>query len=471
MTPISALLLSIALQHHHHDERFEVTGDGPPVLAARTVSRHGPFGHLALLNERLEVAALAEVGRVVGWAVRPAGGEEVRPRVAVLEAAGRGAATLRLLDGRTLARASRPVLLEGVARPDGPLGPRGTVRFAGERGERLLVLGDPAAAPDERGEPTLWAHAFALDGLEPGDPPRSRDGVVFPAPEPGPFSLVAALDRPLAAFVGGSTVTCVDLESGGGESFSLPAADAPIRDVALRSDAPRLVVERSGAADELDPRTGDWRRLEPGGEEAEREDVERRVDLASGRVVTWSRRTGEIELVDGPSPPRALPESLKGLAWIASPPPFPASWVGRWSGPLEITRPGSPRPRVVDMALEIAATDDPARWEFTIEYDDGCAPSRRAYTLVAVDPARGRYLVDERNGVEVESWFGADTLTQSYAVGGSRLVMRWRRHGDRMTFDVIVSSDDEGGRDTGGGDVPIVRSFPVTSTQRAELRR
>src|SRR5690606_20928403 len=139
MSVLFGLLLCALLQHHAHDAPLVVTGRGDPIRGARTVAprgapcgaypsqgprqvaRHGPSGHLARLDERLEATARADVGGALGPAVRRAD----PPRVAVLVAAGRGEARLHVLDGRTLEETSPPLLLGAVARPSGPLATRG----------------------------------------------------------------------------------------------------------------------------------------------------------------------------------------------------------------------------------------------------------------------------------------------------------------------------------------------------------
>ena len=116
------------------------------------------------------------------------------------------------------------------------------------------------------------------------------------------------------------------------------------------------------------------------------------------------------------------------------------------------------------MVLEVAPTDDPARWRFAITYDDGRSPQRREYCLVEGIGESGRYVVEEGNGVELESWFAVDTLTQVYAVGGTELVTRWRRRGDTLTFDVTAAETGGGG---GGADDGVVPAASLRSSGRS----
>ena len=61
----------------------------------------------------------------------------------------------------------------------------------------------------------------------------------------------------------------------------------------------------------------------------------------------------------------------------AAAPVFPDDWIGSWAGEVEVTTAGGPRPGF-PMRLDIGATDDPARYDWTITYPNDDV---REYTL------------------------------------------------------------------------------------------
>jgi hypothetical protein len=127
------------------------------------------------------------------------------------------------------------------------------------------------------------------------------------------------------------------------------------------------------------------------------------------------------------------------------------------------------------MELAIAPTDDAGRWGWTIVYEGESGKQTREYQLVVVDAARGRYQIDERNGIVLESRLIGGTLYEVFEVEGTRLATRQRLEGlgtadERISIEILTVREADATR-TGGGEAPEVRSWGATSLQRAELRR
>ncbi|MEZ5980548.1 MAG: hypothetical protein R3F34_20375, partial [Planctomycetota bacterium] len=108
---------------------------------------------------------------------------------------------------------------------------------------------------------------------------------------------------------------------------------------------------------------------------------------------------------------------------------FPARWLGTWRGEVEVLAREAPRPGF-DMELEVARTDDPARYTWRTTYgtgDDGVRDVRD-YELVVRDASRGAYAIDEGNGIVLEATLLGGVLTTWFEIetdaGTTRLLVR-----------------------------------------------
>lgn len=153
---------------------------------------------------------------------------------------------------------------------------------------------------------------------------------------------------------------------------------------------------------------------------------------------------------------------------------FPQSWQGYWRGTLQIhTAKGVAQ--TVPMAVEIAPTADSLRWRFALIYGEDTAKGRRAYDLLILDRAAGRYLTDENNGILLDDYYLDGRLLSQFTVQGTRLISSFERRGDELIFEIISGKDaptrTSGGQKKGAEDIPPVQSFPLGSWHRAVLRR
>ena len=101
---------------------------------------------------------------------------------------------------------------------------------------------------------------------------------------------------------------------------------------------------------------------------------------------------------------------------------FPQAWFGRWRGTAQSLAPGAAPQAAVE--LVVGPTERPERFTWTVVYDGAQGRQERRYTLVAVDAARGLYLVDEGNGIALPHTLLAGALYSQFEVGGSRITAR-----------------------------------------------
>jgi hypothetical protein len=143
---------------------------------------------------------------------------------------------------------------------------------------------------------------------------------------------------------------------------------------------------------------------------------------------------------------------------------FPADWVGRYEGPLEITRPGEPM--VVPMTIEIAPTDSADRWHWHIQYE---GQPVREYMLVRQQD--GSWMIDEQNSIVLPLAVRGNRAFSAFSVSGSLLVATYTRTARGLDFEVITLPAEAAATSGGEGPVPTVGIFPQMGYQRGELAR
>jgi hypothetical protein len=174
-----------------------------------------------------------------------------------------------------------------------------------------------------------------------------------------------------------------------------------------------------------------------------------------------------------------LPLALILIADPAAPkaaePGFPDSWVGHWAGDATLNTPKGVSMRFT-MELKIAKTDDPAKYEWTIIYDDGKNRQERPYQLVVKDAAKGSFEIDEKNGIVLPATLIGGSLYSAFDLEGVRLVSRDQLVGDAIETEIITMSTKQlvatGGKaDDPEAQAPPVTGVPVVSVQRATLKK
>jgi hypothetical protein len=174
-----------------------------------------------------------------------------------------------------------------------------------------------------------------------------------------------------------------------------------------------------------------------------------------------------------PSRATAVATAAMAVAGCTTTPPrFPDDWVGSWRGSLVVPS-ASGAPQDVVMELVIARTDDPARHAWTIVYDGPAGRQVRAYELVTRDAAAGRYAIDEKNGIVLESSHIDGALYSWFSIAGSNVLVREELVRDAFADDAIsvefVTALDRDTKTT--GPAGEARSLVPVSVQRAMLRR
>ena len=154
---------------------------------------------------------------------------------------------------------------------------------------------------------------------------------------------------------------------------------------------------------------------------------------------------------------------------------FPAAWVGRWEGEVvTVSPPDSVRSRV-PVVRDIAPEPQGGGWTWRTVFNGDTVNGVRPYRLVVRDAARGRYAVDEGNGLELEATWVAGTLISVFQVGGRVLESREEVRGDTLVQDLVWWSAVPSGRMRGAGanaeQGMEVLAYQVEGRQRMVMRR
>ncbi len=159
-----------------------------------------------------------------------------------------------------------------------------------------------------------------------------------------------------------------------------------------------------------------------------------------------------------PEPP-ARPEPVDRVE-LAS---FPESWVGNWKGELHIV--GVAGSQTVPMALDIQPKG-PDRYTWEIRY--GNQPAR-PYELVPVRPEAGHWVIDENNGILIDSFHLGDEFVSQFEINQVRISTRHKLDGE--VLKVELDSFTRAPLRRSGSQPNLVDAFAGQTIQRAELRR
>jgi hypothetical protein len=144
--------------------------------------------------------------------------------------------------------------------------------------------------------------------------------------------------------------------------------------------------------------------------------------------------------------------------------PSPMQWHGTWRGMLLEHADGRAK-ELVPMELLVGPSEMSSAVQWRITYGDGDTDVRD-YSLVEIDAATGRYVVDEPDDVVLVARLCGEALISVFEVQGVTLVARYVWRGDHIDFE-LESVAASAARSTGKG----VRYWDKPKVQRARLWR
>lgn len=152
---------------------------------------------------------------------------------------------------------------------------------------------------------------------------------------------------------------------------------------------------------------------------------------------------------------------LLASALILAEPQFPRDFVGMWQGDLEWTKASDSKKQVIKMVFTMQPTKEPGVFSYQITY--GKDPVRD-YLLRPVKGEPNHWIVDEGDGILLDSYWTGGSLLSAFDVNGSRLVSNLRREGKDLIWSIVTYKSGTPGSSG-------VTSNVVQSLQRAKLTK
>ena len=149
---------------------------------------------------------------------------------------------------------------------------------------------------------------------------------------------------------------------------------------------------------------------------------------------------------------------------------FPANFIGNWKGSLQWMVAGKPT-QTFTMQLRIQKTDTANQYSWQIIYGDD-NKDNRPYILKAIDTAKGHWVVDENNGIILDSYIHGNCLHGAFTVQGNTIVDNYCVAGNVMQvefFSIKLADKKQSGKGT--DETPFVDSYKVGSYQTGILSK
>jgi hypothetical protein len=150
--------------------------------------------------------------------------------------------------------------------------------------------------------------------------------------------------------------------------------------------------------------------------------------------------------------------------------PFPAGFIGNWKGALEWITPGKPA-QLIPTQLKIQPADTAGQYTWTIIYGEE-GKDYRPYLLKPVDTAAGHWVVDEIDGIVLDSYVHGNAIHGAFTLGESTLVDNYKVENGKLTVEFITFKlGDKKTTGKGTKDTPFVDSYRVTAYQSGVLNK
>jgi hypothetical protein len=154
---------------------------------------------------------------------------------------------------------------------------------------------------------------------------------------------------------------------------------------------------------------------------------------------------------------------------------FPACFIGNWKGQLQWMVAGKPT-QTFTMQLRIQPTDSASQYTWQIIYGATSAPLRtednRFYILKPVDTAKGHWVIDENDGIILDSYVHGNSIHGAFTVQGNTIVDNYTIENGKMRvefFTIKLGDKKQSGKGT--EEIPFVDSYKISSYQTGVLTR
>lgn len=146
------------------------------------------------------------------------------------------------------------------------------------------------------------------------------------------------------------------------------------------------------------------------------------------------------------------------------------SWLGIWQGELNIESSPLGLRNSIPMELHVSKTDSQGIWNWRIIYRDSTKDDRK-YLLRIDDYNKGKYIIDETDGIMLEANLFGNKLISRFEVMNSLLEITYTLDGDKILFEVSSSNLKPTSITQSQAEQVEVKSYEITSYQTAILTR
>jgi len=155
------------------------------------------------------------------------------------------------------------------------------------------------------------------------------------------------------------------------------------------------------------------------------------------------------------------------LARIAHAQDFPKDYFGIYKGDLQMQ--SAMGKQVIPMEFHLLPTDSIGRYKYILVYGDGERRQERLYFLVEKDKDKGRYVIDEDNGILLEASYFGNKLYCLFEVSGNLLTTFITFEEESLNFEITVAKLENPleTKDLEEG-IPVI-SYPIFTRQWAVL--
>jgi hypothetical protein len=145
---------------------------------------------------------------------------------------------------------------------------------------------------------------------------------------------------------------------------------------------------------------------------------------------------------------------------------FPKSFVGTWEGTLNWYKANNPSPQSIGFKVVFAPTDTVNHYVWQLKYADQPV---RDYLLKPVDPAKGHWVIDERNGILLDQFWVGNQLTGTFSIAGSTILNTYRLEKKQLVVEFHTFGTNSI-RKSGSGEYQV-DAFKMLGYQKAVLRK
>lgn len=145
---------------------------------------------------------------------------------------------------------------------------------------------------------------------------------------------------------------------------------------------------------------------------------------------------------------------------------LPKEWHGTWAGELKIWSPTKPLQKIPMTIVVVPVDGGKVQWRM-VQDPDG----KKLVKDYLLKPAPGgKFVMDEKNGIELPGRLLDDTLYFMFKVNDTLLDTRYRLSGDTMTME-LTTSDPNKTTATGRPSKVKVSVLELGSMQKAILKK